>query len=176
MGTWNLKGLRGSVLEELVNHTNEKYKEQGLALIQKIPTSIKPVRFDKTTRQITLAYFDQKSTVDYIGAVQGIPVCFDAKECCTDNFPLQNIHAHQVEFMKDFEKQQGIAFLILYFSHRDEIYYMPFQEMYAFWERGQNGGRKHFKYSELSPRWFLQRTGSIMVPFLEGIQKDLESR
>lgn len=44
MGTWNLKGLRGSVLEELINHTNEKYKEQGLALIQKIPTSIKPDR------------------------------------------------------------------------------------------------------------------------------------
>lgn len=44
--------------------------------------------------------------------------------------------------MKDFEKQQGIAFLILYFSHRDEIYYMPFQEMYAFWERGAEWGKE----------------------------------
>ena len=176
MATWSSRGLRGSTLEELINRTCQQYREKKLALIQKVPTPITPVRIDQNSRHITLAYFDQKSTVDYIGAVQGIPVCFDAKECCTDNFPLQNIHAHQVEFMKDFEKQQGIAFLIPYFSHRDEIYYMPFQEMYAFWERGQNGGRKHFKYSELSPRWFLQRTGSIMVPFLEGIQKDLESR
>ena len=56
---------------------------------------------------ITLAYFEQKSTVDYIGAVQGIPVCFDAKECDSDTFPLQNIHAHQVQFMEDFEKQEG---------------------------------------------------------------------
>ena len=39
---------------------------------------------------------DQKSTVDYIGAVQGIPVCFDAKECAADTFSLQNIHRHQV--------------------------------------------------------------------------------
>ena len=90
-----------------------------MALIQKVPTPITPVRIDQQSRHITLAYFDQKSTVDYIGAVQGIPVCFDAKECNSDKFPLQNIHAHQVEFMKDFEKQQGIAFLILYFSHRD---------------------------------------------------------
>ncbi len=92
---WNVKGLRGSVLEELINYTNEKYRQQKLALVQKIPTSIKPVRFDKTKRHITLAYFDQKSTVDYIGVVQGIPICFDAKECAKDIFPLQNIHEHQ---------------------------------------------------------------------------------
>ena len=101
---WNVKGLRGSVLEELINYTNEKYRQQKLALVQKIPTSIKPVRFDKTKRHITLAYFDQKSTVDYIGVVQGIPICFDAKECAKDIFPLQNIHEHQVEFMRQYEE------------------------------------------------------------------------
>ena len=81
MATWNSRGLRGSTLEDLVNRTNEQYREKGLALIQKIPTPITPVRMDKENRHITLAYFDQRSTVDYIGAVQGIPVCFDAKEC-----------------------------------------------------------------------------------------------
>ena len=44
--------------------------------------------------------------MDYIGAVQGIPVCFDAKECAADTFPLQNVHQHQVEFMERFEKQK----------------------------------------------------------------------
>ena len=76
MATWNSRGLRGSTLEELVNRTNEQYREKGLALIQKIPTPITPVRMDKESHHITLAYFEQKSTVDYIGAVQGIPVCF----------------------------------------------------------------------------------------------------
>ena len=80
MATWNSRGLRGSTLEELINRSNEQYREKGLALIQKVPTPITPVRIAKDTRQITLAYFEQKSTVDYIGAVQGIPVCFDAKE------------------------------------------------------------------------------------------------
>lgn len=176
MATWNSRGLRGSTLEEFINRTCEQYREKGLALIQKVPTPITPVRIDQQSRHITLAYFDKKSTVDYIGAVQGIPVCFDAKECATDNFPLQNIHEHQVAFMKDFERQQGIAFLILYFSHRNEIYYMPFRQMEVFWERGQKGGRKHFKYSELNPMWFLKATGNVLVPFLEGIQKDLDSR
>ena len=115
MSTWNSRGLRGSTLEDLINRTNEKYLENSLALIQKIPTPITPINIDKENRHITLAYFDQKSTVDYIGAVQGIPVCFDAKECAVDTFSLQNIHDHQVEFMINFEKQGGIAFLILYY-------------------------------------------------------------
>ena len=110
MATWSSRGLRGSLLEEMINMSNEKYRENHLALIQKVPTPITPITIDKETRHITLAYFDQKSTVDYIGAVQGIPVCFDAKECAVETFSLQNIHSHQVEFMKDFEAQEGIAF------------------------------------------------------------------
>ena len=61
MGTWNSRGLRGSTLEDMINHTNDLYREKKLALIQKIPTPITPVSIDKTSRHITLAYFDQKS-------------------------------------------------------------------------------------------------------------------
>ena len=117
MGTWTSRGLRGSALEDYINHTNEQYRNRGLALIQKIPTPITPVKIDKEQRHITLAYFDQRSTVDYIGAVQGIPVCFDAKNARQIQFPLQNVHPHQVAFMREFEEQGGIAFLIIYF-HR----------------------------------------------------------
>ena len=37
MGTWKTRGLRGSTLEDMINMTNESYREKGLALIQKIP-------------------------------------------------------------------------------------------------------------------------------------------
>lgn len=173
---WNVKGLRGSVLEELINYTNEKYRQQKLALVQKIPTSIKPVRFDKTKRHITLAYFDQKSTVDYIGVVQGIPICFDAKECAKDIFPLQNIHEHQVEFMKNFEKQQGIAFILIYYSSRNILYYMRFEELYRFWMRAQNGGRKSFRFDELDERFFMKFFRGCYVPYLDALNLDLELR
>ena len=49
MATWNSRGLRGSTLEDLVNRTNEQYREKGLALIQKIPTPITPVRMIRKT-------------------------------------------------------------------------------------------------------------------------------
>ena len=116
MGTWNSRGLRGSTFEDFINRTNEIYLTNQLALIQKIPTPITPIDIDKKTRHITLAYFDKKSTVDYIGVVQGIPVCFDAKECNTDTFPLQNIHEHQMQFMSDFEEQNGISFFLVYYT------------------------------------------------------------
>ena len=103
MATWKSRGLRGSTLEELINLTNQLYREKKLALVQKIPTPIKPIKIDQESRHITLAYFEQKSTVDYIGVVQGIPICFDAKECAGQTFSLQNIHEHQVDFMSNFE-------------------------------------------------------------------------
>ena len=142
MATWNSRGLRGSTLEELINRTNEQYREKGLALIQKIPTPITPVKMDKTSRHITLAYFEQKSTVDYIGAVQGIPVCFDAKECCVKTFPLANIHPHQVAFMDEFEKQKGIAFFLIYFSADNVFYYLTLRKLKEFWKRMEDGGEK----------------------------------
>ena len=133
MATWNSRGLRGSTLEELINRTNEQYREKGLALIQKVPTPITPIRIDQEHRHITLAYFDKKSTVDYIGAVQGIPVCFDAKECQTEVFPLANIHEHQLLFMQEFEKQKGVAFLLLYFAEKNIFYYLRLRELETFW-------------------------------------------
>lgn len=174
MATWNSRGLRGSTLEDLINRTNEKYREQGLALIQKVPTPITPIKIDKEHRHITLAYFDQKSTVDYIGAVQGIPVCFDAKECDKDTFPLQNIHAHQVAFMGDFEQQEGISFLVIFFSHRNELYYLSYRRMKEFWDRAQEGGRKSFRYEELDPAFVLKPHGGYLVPYLDGIQKMID--
>ncbi len=176
MATWKTRGLRGSTLEELINRTNEVYLEKGLALIQKVPTPITPIQIDKDSRHITLAYFDQKSTVDYIGAVQGIPVCFDAKESTADTFALQNIHPHQVEFMTQFERQGGISFLILFYSMRNELFYLPYRDMIRFWNRAQEGGRKSFRYEELDQDYYLEPKNGLLVPYLEALQLDLDSR
>ena len=176
MATWNSRGLRGSTLEEVINRLIEEYRSSGLALIQKVPTPITPINIDNDTRHITLAYFDHKSTVDYIGAVQGIPVCFDAKECAEDTFPLQNIHEHQVRFMEDFEAQKGIAFLIIYYSGREMYYYMTFKELLKFWNRAKEGGRKSFRYEELDEKYFLCKDGYTGLNILKGIQRDLDDR
>jgi recombination protein U len=114
--------------------------------------------------------------VDYIGVVQGVPICFDAKETAVDSFPLQNIHQHQIEFMDNFEKQEGISFIILYFSSKDEFYYIPFCDIMRFWVRGENGGRKSFTYDEIDKSYQIHSVKGVVVHYLETLQKDISAR
>ncbi len=175
MPSWNSRGLRGSMLEEMINLTNTKYREKRLALIQKVPTPITPISIDKENRHITLAYFEQKSTVDYIGVVQGVPICFDAKECAVDTFSINNVHEHQIAFMKEFEEQNGLAFLLIYYKKHDIYYYLTFERLYEFWNRALNGGRKSFRFDELDSDYQISVQGGC-IHYLEMLSKDLDRR
>jgi recombination protein U len=174
MGYWNTRGLRGSSFEEMINITNENYSKKNLCIIQKIPTPIKPIKLDNKTRTITLAYFEQKSTVDYIGVVQGIPICFDAKETSEKNFPLKNIHEHQIEFMEKYENQRGISFLLVRFSSVDEIYYLPFKQLKDCWEKSIKGERKSIPYKSFRKDLLVKNKNGFIVHYLEAINIILE--
>ena len=63
MATWNSRGLRGSFLEELVNMTNDKYRSQKLALVQKVPTPSKPITIDQTTRDVYKRQVQQRERI-----------------------------------------------------------------------------------------------------------------
>ena len=166
------RGLRGSAFEEIINLTNELYKEKNLAIIQKIPTPITPVAFEKNTKIITKAYFEKKSTVDYIGVAQGIPICFDTKEVNQKSFSLQNVHEHQIEFMQKFIDQQGYAFLLINFVIYDECFVLPFDILKSFWEQSKNGGRKSIPYEKFNKDLLVKKNG-IYFHYLEIIAKEL---
>ena len=78
--------------------------------------------------------------------------------------------------MKDFERQKGIAFLLLYFSGRDLFYYLKLSELLRFQERADQGGLKRFRLEELDMEYELKQNRGLFVPYLEGLQKDLLSR
>ncbi|MCF0230046.1 MAG: Holliday junction resolvase RecU [Parasporobacterium sp.] len=172
MSTWSSRGLRGSQFEQMINAVNEKYRELRLGVVQKIPTPIKPVEIDEK-RHITLAYFEKRSTVDYIGAVQGYPVCFDAKECNSNSFALSNVHEHQFAFMKEFEEQQGISFLLINFTKADKYYYMRFRELSRFYQRAAEGGPKSVKITELDEKYFIGPKFGVQIHYLEGMNMDI---
>lgn len=176
MGYWNSRGLRGSILEEMINKTNEVYRQKKLAIIQKIPTPITPVRLSEDGRNITLAYFEKQSTVDYIGAVQGIPVCFDAKETKLKSLPINNIHPHQIEFMADFSKQGGLAFLLVYFAVYDECFLLPFEELKSRYDAVKNGGRKSIAYSAFKKELRVTNKGSFLLHYLEPLNTYLSMK
>lgn len=174
MGYWNTRGLRGSVLEETINITNDLYLSKNMGLIQKIPTPIKPITIDQVKRVITLAYFDQKSTVDYIGIVQGVSICFDAKETTKENLPLANVHDHQIDFMEAFEGQGGIAFLIVYFKKYESYYFFPYRELKKHYDIAKNGGRKSIPIKAFDPQYQIHIEGGMYLNYIRTLQKYLE--
>ncbi len=176
MGYWNSRGLRGSGLEDIINLTNDVYKDRQVAIIQKIPTPITPVKIDKEHGNISLAYFEQQSTVDYIGVAQGIALCFDAKETNEKRLPLQNIHPHQIEFMTHFEKQGGIAFLLVHFTIYDEYFYLPFEVLSEFWNKSREGGRKSIPYSAFDKELLIFGGNGYPLNYLETLNTYLGKR
>mgnify|MGYP001184760998 FL=1 len=110
MGTWNSRGLRGSTLEDMINYTNTRYEEMGLALIQKVPTPITPVRIDKERRHITLAYFDKVSTVDYIGAVQEFPFVLTQKSVPQIHFRFRMFTSIRFLLWRSMKNSRGFLF------------------------------------------------------------------
>jgi recombination protein U len=78
--------------------------------------------------------------------------------------------------MEQFEKQGGISFLIIFYSTRNELFYLTYQDMKSFWDRAKEGGRKSFRYEELDQNFRIQPHGGILVPYLDTIQKDLDGR
>ncbi|MCL2396527.1 MAG: Holliday junction resolvase RecU [Defluviitaleaceae bacterium] len=168
------RGLRGSTFEEMINLTNERYRANSLAIVHKVATPITPVAIDKESRHITLAYFEKKSTVDYIGAVQGIPICFDAKETKLKNLPVGNMHRHQIEFMEDFTRQKGVAFVLVHFLLYDQYFFMPFIRLKEFWDTAQGGGRKSIPYEDFDKKYLVECRGGFLL-YLDAINTYLES-
>ena len=78
--------------------------------------------------------------------------------------------------MGKFEQQGGIAFLLIYYSVKNIVYYMRYEEMFMFWKRAENGGRKSFRFDELNEKFFFELKQGVFVPYLDMINKDLDMR
>lgn len=111
---------RGQYLEEWIEQANQIYNIKGLAIITKIPTPWKIHRnYSPYTKQyqISGAFPEKKSTVDFGGTASNQSIWFDVKATINKtSFPLGNIHKHQIEYLEKVAKQGGKAFMLIH-SH-----------------------------------------------------------
>lgn len=136
---------RGMSLEEDINLSNDFYRDSGIALINKRPTPINIVKVDYSRgARITDAYFEKQSTTDYNGVYKGRYIDFEAKNTKSNTaFPLSNISEHQIVHLKNVLKHGGIAFFIISFQMKDEIYLLDASFVINFYEHGD---RKSIPY------------------------------
>ena len=117
---------RGMKLEDDLNITNQYYRDMDIAYIYKKTTPIKITKVNYPSRDkamIKEAFFDTPSTTDYNGVYKGKYIDFEAKETTSlTSFPLNNIHIHQLEHLKNVSRHGGIAFIIVRFTSLNETY------------------------------------------------------
>jgi len=162
---WKSRGVRGSTLEDLIVFTNEFYHKKGLARIDKVPIPIKIVEQGKDGL-INKAFFEKKSTVDFIGVVQGSTIVFDAKETALNNLPFKNIHAHQLDYMKDVTFHGGIAFIIAHFKINDSYHVIPYEILNKYFQASLSGGRKSIPLSDLNPDFEIKYNNNGVLNYL----------
>lgn len=138
-------GNRGMSFEEDINLSNEYYNEKNICLITKRPTPINIVKVDYTRgAKITNAYFEKQSTTDYNGVYKGRYIDFEAKNTKNkSSFPLANIPIQQIDHLKRVIAHGGIAFFLIQFESRGEVYLLDASFVINFYEHGE---RKSIPY------------------------------
>lgn len=142
-------GKRGMILENMVEYSNQAYKNKGMARVDKVPTPWN-VHYNKKTGKVIRAFPQKKGTVDFIGISHGRGIAFDAKNTKErTRFPLDNVEQHQVDYLLNHQDQGGISFFIIFFEKHNEAYFMPIDKFIGWWEEQFKGGRKSIPYD-----WF----------------------
>ena len=129
---------RGMSLEADINDTNDFYRYNDIAIIHKKPTPITINKVDYKSRRdavIKEAHFKIPSTTDYNGIYKGKYIDFEAKETKNlTNFPLNNIHNHQIKHLESIYKHGGIGFVIVKFTKLNKTYLLYIEDLLSFME------------------------------------------
>ena len=172
--TTNSKKARlGADFEEMINESNKFYLNKGLAAIYKKPTPIQVVSttFPKRSMaRITEAYYKTPSTTDYNGVYKGYYIDFEAKSCHSSSFPFSKIFKHQVEHLRVVHNLGGIAFLLIEFPNKEEIFLLPATMLFNLYDAMNEGGRKSIPYTYFKENAYLiKRAYAPQVDYLKAV-------
>ena len=171
---------RGMNLENDINISNQYYIDTKQAFIYKKPTPIKILKVDypsKTNRtgRITIkeAYFESPSTTDYNGLYQGKYIDFEAKE--TNNksyFPLENIHPHQRNHLRNIIEHGGIGFLIIRFVEYHKTFLLFADDFFSYIDHNH---RKSIPYEYFLEKGYeIKEKYAPRLDYLEIIKEYME--
>ncbi|MFV0557631.1 MAG: Holliday junction resolvase RecU [Enterococcus sp.] len=172
---------RGMRFEEAINQSNAYYLAHQMAVIHKKPTPVQIVTVDYPKRSAAVikeAYFKEASTTDYNGVYQGYYLDFEAKETKNKtSFPFKNFHAHQIEHMEHCLMQQGLCFVLLWFSSLNRCFFLDSQQLIDYWHRQETLNKKSL------PLALIEEIGieiipkiAPRIPYLDAVNQYLEQK
>jgi recombination protein U len=118
---------RGATFEEYIKYANGRYRQAGLAFIQKQCTEFIPLR-DRTGK-ISGAKVEHKATFDFLGRYKNHPIAVEAKNTNVKQIRFDRVEWNQYVDMNDFTKEQGTIGLVLISFNLERFFAVP----WAFW-------------------------------------------
>lgn len=172
----NLKKAHlGMTFEDMINHSNDYYLKNDLAVIHKKPIPIQITKVDYPNRhqaKITEAFYKVPSTTDYNGVYKGYHIDFEAKSCNGKSFPLQNIYAHQINHLSLIARHGGIAFLLIMFNDTSEVFILDAVTLEQYYQLALNGGRKSITIEYFRNNGYQVKKGfTPIINYLEAVDK-----
>ncbi len=152
------KANLGTAFETKINNTNNYYLSKNIACIYKKPTPIQVVKVDYPSRnkaRISEAYYKTPSTTDYNGIYKGYYIDFEAKCCHSTSFSFKHIFPHQISHLMTVDNMGGIAFLLLEFPIKNEVYLLDAKILNEKYLASVDGGRKSISYEEFKNEGYL---------------------
>lgn len=178
---------RGMAFEELIQYTNARYRNSGLAIVEKIPTEFIPIR--NRCGKVINCKVDRKAPVDFMGRYLNTPVAIEAKHTSTDRIRFAEVQDHQAKFLNDFSGEYGLGFSAVLVSFKMERFFLV---PWYFWasardmwkrDRGEKAGVVKYGMSwttpgkasvsadELLPEWEIHKNHRYGLDYGENIRK-----
>lgn len=173
-------GNRGMDFEEAINQSNQYYLLNTQAVVHKKPTPVQIVKVDYPKRSAAVikeAYFRQASTTDYNGVYQGRYIDFEAKETKnTTSFPFKNFHQHQIDHMEQCIAQQGICFVLLWFSSLKRCFFFSGENLITHWKNQAVTGKKSMPLALIEKEGIELSFGiAPRIPYLDAVEQYIQT-
>ena len=124
---------RGKAWEQYLELFHARYERQGRAVVIRTPPpmrilrSIRPGQF--------LAVYEKEGPPDYLLFCNGIAIMLEAKECKSNRWGFQNLHAHQGRRLDDWQRQGGMGAILLRHHKSNTAWILPWANLGPVWNR-----------------------------------------
>lgn len=156
----------GQQFERMLNASCRYYENKGIAVIEKTPEPMRPIRpYGDRRRGQYIAVYEKKAQPDYKGILcDGSTVLFEAKHTDGDRINQSVISSRQEELLNKY-KMLGARCFVMVSMHFEQFYRIPwetFRIMKVLFEH------KYMNERELAPYRLPVKNGTILI--LEGVE------
>lgn len=153
----------GDLFENIINGACQYYREKGVAIIEKTPEPMRPLK--PYGRGQFIACFEKQAQPDYKGVLRdGQAIIFEAKHTDSGRMQESVITKTQRQNLDDFQKMGAQCFVMVSMAF-EKFYRVPWN---VFGDMKLKFGRKYMTEKELEPYQLHQRRGIVLI--LEGVE------